>query len=286
MRRATTSTAQRDVSRYSHVRRDGHANIAGGIVRERAAEQRATESRPWVRGPFQPRDRSTESVQVYKFWCYYWGLRLLTRLCGPRGGLFELLFPPLSPSASSRSRLPFLTPVSFLSTSPSSSWSSSSYSSCTSSFSSSFSSSSSSSSSSSLFHLRRPVLVFSSAMPHRPCPVCFSSRRLPFAKRTLNYAADDKYLSRPLRERPTRTRVEFGGRYYLFLPDIRFLRDIVLLRERDSRAIVPLHRAHRAHRCTGGRAVATRLEICGTKKNLEPESIIRDIAVRDRARGL
>lgn len=38
---------------------------------------------------------------------------------------------------------------------------------------------------------------------HRPWLVCFPSRRLPFAKRTLNYAADDKYLSRPLRERAT-----------------------------------------------------------------------------------
>lgn len=58
-------------------------------------------------GPF-----STVFVQVYKFWCYYWGLRLLTRPSGPRGGPFELLFPPLSPSAPSRSRLSLLTPLS------------------------------------------------------------------------------------------------------------------------------------------------------------------------------
>lgn len=58
-------------------------------------------------GPF-----STEFVQVYKFWCYYWGLRLLTRPSGPRGGPFELLFPPLSPSAPSRSCLSLLTPLS------------------------------------------------------------------------------------------------------------------------------------------------------------------------------
>jgi len=58
-------------------------------------------------GPF-----STEFVQVYKFWCYYWGLRLLTRPSGPRGGPFELLFPPLSPSAPSHSCLSLLTPLS------------------------------------------------------------------------------------------------------------------------------------------------------------------------------
>lgn len=126
-------------------------------------------------GPF-----STEFVQVYKFWCYYWGLRLLTRPSGPRGGPFELLFPPLSPSAPSRSCLSLLTPLSIPAhpsppplppRSPP----------------------------------LRELLSFSPAMPRRPCPVCFSSRRLPFAKRTLNYAADDKYLSRPLHERPTRT---------------------------------------------------------------------------------
>lgn len=53
----------------------------------------------------QPRDRSTKFVQVYKFWCYYWGLCLLTEPSGTRGGLFELLFLSLLFSALSLSYL-------------------------------------------------------------------------------------------------------------------------------------------------------------------------------------
>lgn len=64
----------------------------------------------------QPRDRSTEFVQVYKFWCYYWGLCLLTEPSGARGGPFELLFLPLSFSAPSCSRA--VVPTRSLSLSP------------------------------------------------------------------------------------------------------------------------------------------------------------------------
>lgn len=92
------------------------ANIAESVlsksVRQWAVPGSADPSAP---GPFHC---AREFVQVYKFWCYYWGLRLLTRPSGPRGGPFELLFPPLSPLAPSCSRLSFLTPVSFFSVSP------------------------------------------------------------------------------------------------------------------------------------------------------------------------
>lgn len=140
-------------------------------------------SRPWVGGPFQPRDRSPPSS------CRYINSGAIIGVCAfsqgpldptaaPLSYSFHLSRPrcPLAPAyrcwPPSASPLILLLPL--------------------------------------LRHLfllrvRRSVLSFSLAMPRRSCPVCFSSRRLPFAKRTLNYVADDKYLSRPLHERPTRT---------------------------------------------------------------------------------
>lgn len=94
------------------VRNRGIANRTRESIAKSIVQEGRAISRPWVGGPFSPGTVPPEFVQVYKFWCYYWGLRLLTRLCGPRGGPFELLFPPLSPSASSRSCLSLVTPAS------------------------------------------------------------------------------------------------------------------------------------------------------------------------------
>lgn len=173
------------------------------IVEEWAHCSAIATSRPWIRGLAATRDRSTKFVQVYKFWCYYWGLCLLTELSETCGGLFELLFLSLSFSVLSCSYLYrfyslslcfclFVLLPRFLSAS----------------FSSSFSFWLVSTS---LAHpLTRSPYPFAShsfhldhGSLHRPWLVCFPSRRLPFAKRTLNYVADDKYLSRPLRERAT-----------------------------------------------------------------------------------
>lgn len=137
-------------------------------------------------------------VQVYKFWCYYWGLCLLTG--APRGAPeaapLRPLFPPLAPSLSPAfPRLSSMYQYNLVGARRSFAFL------CFLAGRRCCRCPAAQSPPRRRYTPRRRSSPFSSvdALPTPWKPPClFSLSDLPFAKRTSNYAANDKYLPRPL----------------------------------------------------------------------------------------